>query len=193
VLAGWLLLVALASAENKPSPLVLAVEETSSGPFGGQKSRSCLRVYSDGRMVFASWSTSPVDIEDENGKVTRPEKTYARAYQFPERDSWEISSFIEFLESKPVRRLKSYFPPPHTAIDYFETTTVRWTPKNGKEKQVQTREYYVASLIEKTKYPAALIILMGKIEELENTVHEKGTDVEVPSDCKLQQAVGSRR
>ena len=141
-------------------------------------------LYSDGRLIQASSSTAAMGVQDENGKVTHPERTDYREYRFPERDSWQVSSFVDFLQSKPLFKLKSYFPPPHPPIDFVETSTVEVPLPNGKIKQIQTREYYVASLVEKAKYPSALIILMDKLEQLEDTVSEKGTPTESSSDCR---------
>ena len=141
-------------------------------------------LYSDGRIVQSSSSTAALGVQDKNGNVTHPEKTDYREYRFPERDSWQVSGFIDFLQSKALFHLKSYFPPPHPPIDFVETSTVEVFLLNGTIKQIQTREYYVASLVEKAKYPSALIILMDKLEKLEDAVGEKGTPTEPSSDCK---------
>ncbi len=171
---------------QEPARLVLKVDDVSSGPFGGQKGASGLKVYSDGRVIYSSWSTSAMGVQDERGKITHPEKRESREYRFPERDSWQVSAFADFLQSKAVRRLKSYFPAPHRPIDFFETSTVELFLPNGQTKQLRTQEYYVASLVEKAKYPSALIILMDRIKELENTVVDKGTPSEIPLDCRLE-------
>jgi hypothetical protein len=52
-------------------------------------------------------------------------------------------------------------------------------------KQISIREFYVASLEEKTRYPAAVIILMGKIDEIEQEALDKGKPTEPPADCQL--------
>jgi hypothetical protein len=185
--AALVLLVSgvMCSAQQQPATLVLKVEQKSSGPFAGKKELSCLMLYSDGRVVSAFSSTAGVEIQDEHGNVTRPKSGDSREYRFPETDSWQISEFIDLLQSKAVRRLKSYFPPPHKPIDFVETSTVRAFFSDGKSKQIVTREYYVASLAEKTKYPSALVLLMDRIEQFEKKVADKGTPTEVPSDCKF--------
>jgi hypothetical protein len=86
-----------------------------------------------------------------------------------------------------LRGLEPYYPPPHPPTDFFETTSVQVILPDGKGKQVHTREYYVASLVEKTKYPSALIVLMDQVEQFEHAVAENGTPTEVPPDCKLDQ------
>jgi hypothetical protein len=179
-----LVLGLLCSAQEQPAKLVLRAYHGSSGPFGGEKGSSCLMLYSDGRVVQASSSTAALGVQDKNGNVTHAERTDYREYRFPERDSWQVSSFVDFLQSKALLKLKSYFPPPHPPIDFVETSTVEVVLPNGKIKQIQTREYYVASLIEKARYPSALIILMDKVEQLEDTVAEKGTPTEPSSDCR---------
>jgi hypothetical protein len=177
----------LCLAQGKAATPVLKVEQNSSGPLGGEKEASCLTLYSDGRAVSASFSKAGVEIRDEHGKVTRPESGDSREYRFPERDSWQVSEFVEFLQSKAVKRLNSYFPPPHRPIDFVEISTVQVFFPDGTNKQIVTREYYVASLIEKTKYPSALVLLMDRIEQLEGKVSEKGTPVAVPPECKFEQ------
>jgi hypothetical protein len=175
------------SAQQNPATLVLKVEQKSSGPFAGGKELSCLMLYSDGRVVSAFSSTAGMEIRNEHGNVTRPKSGDGREYRFPERDSWQVSEFVDFVQSKAVRRLKSYFPPPHKPIDFVETSTVQAFLSDGKSKQIVTREYYVASLVEKTKYPSALVLLMDRIEQFEKKVADKGTPTEVPSDCKFEQ------
>jgi hypothetical protein len=183
-----LVLGLLCSAQEQPAKLVLRAYHGSSGPFGGEKGSSCLMLYSDGRIVQASSSTAAMGVQDKNGKVTHPERTDYREYRFPERDFWEVSGFVEFLQSKALFKLNSYFPPPHPPIDFVETSTVEVLLPKGRIKQIQTREYYVASLVEKAKYPSALIILMDKLEQLENTVSEKGTPAEPSSDCRQERS-----
>jgi hypothetical protein len=174
-------------AQGKPVTLVLKVEQTSSDPCAGEKEVSCLMLYSDGRVVSASSSTAVVDIQNDHGKVTPPESGNSREYRFTERDSWQLSEFVDLLQSKAIRRLKSYYPPPYRPIDFVEISTVRTFLPDCKSKDIVTREYYVASLVEKTKYPSTLVLLMGRIEQLENKVADKGSPAEVPPDCKLEQ------
>jgi hypothetical protein len=133
---------------------------------------SCLMLYSDGRAVSAFSSKAGSEA--------------SREYRFPDKDSWQVSEFGELIHSKAVRRLKSYFPPPHRPIDFVEISTALPFLPDGKSKQIVVREYYVASLAEKAKYPSALVLLMDRIEQIENKVSEKGTSVEPPPDCKFE-------
>ena len=96
---------------------------------------------------------------------------------------WDLSNY---LESKAVKRLPESFPPPHRPIDYFGNVTVQIIDSKGESKQISTREFYVASLEEKSHYPSALIVLMARIDEIENETNEKGKPVEIPSDCRLK-------
>ena len=188
-----LVLGLVCSAQEQPATLVLLAYHGSSGPFGGEKGSSCLMLYSDGRMVQSSSSTAAMGVQNENGKITHPERTDYREYKFPERDSWQVSGFVDFLQSKALLKLKSYFPPPHPPIDFVETSTVEVLLPRGKIKQIQTREYYVASLVEKARYPSALIILMDKLEQLEDAVAEKGTSTEPSSDCRQDRSATKAR
>ena len=175
------------AAQDEPVHVVLRAWQGSSGPFGGQKGKSCFMLYADGRIVECSSSSSALGVRDERGHVTHSEKSESREYRFPERDSWQIENFLDFLQSKPLRLLDSYFPPPHKPIDYIETSTVEVLLPKGKIKQISTREYYVASLVEKARYPSALIILMDKIEELEHIVSERGKPLGVPLECEFDE------
>jgi hypothetical protein len=182
------LLGLLGSAQDKPSRVLLRAYHGSSGPFGGEKGASCFMLYSDGRLVEVSSSTAALGVPDDHGKVTHPESTTSREYRFPERDSWQVSGYVDFLRSRALRKLNSYFPPPHRPIDYVETSTVEVFFPTGKRKQIQAREYYVASLEEKAKYPSALIILMDKLEQLEDTVAQKGIPTQEPEDCSIERS-----
>ena len=113
-------------------------------------------------------------VQDERGKVSHPERRDSREYSFRKETYRSLGDFADFLQSKAVRRLKTYFPPPHSAIDFLETSTVQIFFPNGKSQQLQAKEYYVASLVEKSKYPSALILLMDKIEQFEDTVAREG-------------------
>ena len=124
-------------------------------------------------------------ITDEHGNVTHPETKTSREYKFLDRDSWQVSGYIDFIQSRAMRKLKSYFPPPHRPIDYTETSTVDVFFSHGKTKRIQAREYYVASLEEKAKYPSALIILMDTLEKFEDTVADKGTSTSATVDCEF--------
>jgi len=180
LLPGWV----CPAQEKAAAKLILKVDETVDGPMGGQKSSSCLRVYSDGRVLYASWWNSGMTIIDkETGKNSRPEKTISVEHHLENGDEWELSSF---LESKVLKGIPDKYAPPHRPIDYFENVTVRIISPNGRERQISTREFYVASLEEKSRYPSALILLMGKIDEIEKETNEKGKATEIPSDCRLK-------
>jgi hypothetical protein len=185
-LAAVFLFGLLSSAQDKPATVTLRAYHGSSGPFGGEKGQSCFLLYSDGRLVQVSSSTAVMGVSDEHGKITHPESKSSSEYRFPERDSWQVSSYIDFLQSKALRKLQSYFPPPHPPIDFVETSTVEIFFSGGKSKKIQAREYYVASLEEKVKYPSSLIILMDTLEKLEDAVAQKGTATREPEDCRIE-------
>ena len=127
--------------------LVLRVDEISGGPFAGQKSASCLRVYSNSQVVYAQWSNSAAAIVDKaTGLASRPEHTSAFTAQLDDGDLQELSSL---LESKATRRLSQEYGPPDKPVDYFESVIVDILGLRGVVKKVSTREYYVASLEEK--------------------------------------------
>jgi hypothetical protein len=170
--------------EKARAKLILKVDETVEGPLGGQKSSSCLRVYSDGKVLYARWWNSGMTIVDkETGKKSGPEKIVSVEHRLEGGDEWELSSFIE---SKALKGLPDKFAPPHRPIDYFEDVTVRLIGPNGTERRISTREFYVASLEEKSRYPSALIVLMDKIDEIEKAANEKGKPAEIPADCRLK-------
>ncbi len=170
--------------EQADAKLVLSVDATVSGPYAGQKSSDCLRVHSNGRVLYARWWNSAATLIDAAGKRTRPEHTISTEYQM---DEFLISELTRLLKTKSVKNLRDAFGPPHAPIDYFENTSVQMRASNGHSKQITAREYYVASLDEKTKYPSALIVLMDKIDEIQRLAEEKGKPVEVPADCHLKQ------
>ena len=169
--------------EKTPAKLILKVDETVAGPFAGQKSSSCLRIFSDGRVLYARWSNSAGTVKDDKGKESRPDHTTSVEHRLDGTDVWELSNYVE---SKAVKKLPDSFPPPHRPIDYFENVTVQIIGSNGEKKQISTREFYVASLEEKSHYPSALIVLMSKVDEIENETNEKGKPAEIPSDCQLK-------
>ena len=179
LLPGW----ACYAQEKAPAKLILKVDEVVTGPFAGQKSSSCLRIFSDGRVLYARWWNSAAAVKDNQGKESRPENTISVEHHVDDTDVWDLSNY---LESKAVKRLPESFPPPHRPIDYFGNVTVQIIDSKGESKQISTREFYVASLEEKSHYPSALIVLMARIDEIENETNEKGKPVEIPSDCRLK-------
>lgn len=125
-------------------------------------------------------------IVDEAGRESRPEHKVSVEHQLDEGDVFELSTF---LESKAIKRLPERFAPPHPAIDYIENTAVQITLPRGLPKQISTREFYVADLEEKTRYPAALIVLMERIDEIEKEASDKGKPTEIPPDCQLKPGI----
>jgi len=99
--------------EKASSNLILKVDANVSGPFGGQKSSSCLRVHSDGKVLYAHWWNSFATVVDEKtGKESRPENTVSVEHHLDDGDKWELSSF---LESKVLKGLPEKFGPPSSA------------------------------------------------------------------------------
>lgn len=169
---------------NRSDGLVLKVDETVTGPFGGQKSTSCLRVYMDGKVIYSRWWNSAATIVDSVTNVaSRPEHTVAFADQLADTDIWDLS---RFLESKAVKRLSEKFGPPHPPVDYFERVSLEISGDKGNAKKILTREYYVASLEEKTRYPSALILLMERIDRIEEAAATNGKPAEIPADCSFK-------
>jgi len=163
---------------------MLKADEIVSGPIGGQSSGSCLRVYSDGRVIYAKWSHSAATVVDGVIRAeSRPEHTSAFAYQLGDGD---LSDLAGLLESKPVRGLPENFGPPHKSVDYFERIFVQILNSKGNSKRLSTREYYVANLEEKTRYPSALILLMDQIDQIEKAAAGAGKATNVPTDCSLK-------
>jgi hypothetical protein len=68
---------------------------------------------------------------------------------------------------------------------------VNWSPAKGQAKRVQAREYYVAALEEKAKYPSALIVFMNSIEQLETVITEKGTPETEDPGCQIPEALSN--
>jgi hypothetical protein len=120
-------------------------------------------------------------IVDKAGRESRPEHKVSVVHQLDQGDEFELSSF---LESKAIKRLAERFAPPHVPIDYFENTVVQITLPRSAPKQISTREFYVADLEEKFRYPATLIVLMDRIDEIEKEASDKGKPTEIPPDCQ---------
>ena len=174
--------ICLAQQKTVSNP-ILRVDERVSGPFGGQKSSSCLRIYSDGKVLYANWRNSAMSIVDKDGNKSRPEQTISLEHKLEEGDIDELSTFFE---SNAFKRLPEQFSPPHAPIDYIESISVQTMTPKGKSKHIAVREFYVASLEEKTRYPAALILLMGRIDEIEQATLDKGKQAGSPADCRLK-------
>lgn len=184
LLLGFLLSAARCLAQQEITrKLVLKVDETTAGPFGGQKSSSCLRVYSDDQVRYASWRTSAASVADGQGHVSRPEHTISVVLALEMGTASELSDFVQ---SRLVRGLTAAFGPPHRPIDYFETDSIEIPLPKGGAKKVSVREFYVASLEEKSRYPAALVVLMQEIDRIESKASADGTPADVPPDCQLK-------
>lgn len=167
-----------------PHRLILKVDESVSGPFGGERSAACLRFYTDGTVLYSTWGNSAFSVIDKTGGESRPEHSSSVQYKLDDGDAWELS---EFLNSKPVARLREKFDPPHRPIDYFERISVQIDREKGESKSFSVREYYVASLSEKVHYPPALIVLMDKIQEIEDEAQRKGNELlDPPEGCILK-------
>jgi hypothetical protein len=109
VFASWI----CSAQEKAPSKLILRADETGSGPYGGQKSSSCLRIYSDGRVVYSRWWNSAVTVVDEIGRKSRPEQTVSVEYHL---EDFEVEELSELFESKVLKRLPKKFAPPHRPV-----------------------------------------------------------------------------
>jgi hypothetical protein len=89
-----------------------------------------------------------------------------------------------FLQSKGISRLSSNFGAPHAPIDYFETTEIQLYGST-KPKTISAREFHVATLEEKAQYPSAFIVLMRKVNEIEEETQQKGKPADVPDGCRV--------
>jgi hypothetical protein len=49
-------------SQEQPARLLIKVDQTSSEPFAGERESSCLRLYSNGRIVYSNWSTSAFSL-----------------------------------------------------------------------------------------------------------------------------------
>ena len=103
------------------------------------------------------------------------------AYEY-KLENFSASELPRFVHSSSVTTLADSFDTPHRAVDYLESVNVTIPLADGSKKSINTRQYYVSSLTEKSKYPSALIVLMEKLQELEKQVVEKGKKVEVPAE-----------
>lgn len=171
-------------AQAKPEHLLVKVDQVSSGPMGGEKTSLCLRIYDSGRIVDSEWSRAGVQVVDSNGNKTRSEKTETSEYQIPQGDRWQMQELADFTKSKSVAHLSSSFPPSHPPIDFVENSTIGIMLPNGKTKTITVREYYSASLVERAKYPSALVLLMERLAQIEDEVAQKGKRIEPPADCE---------
>jgi hypothetical protein len=170
-----------AAQESPPVKLILKVDGWSRGPFEGQESASCLRVYSDGMAkYFHRWNPGKVKVDAKTGKKSLLEQTVSVELHLARAELSEISGF---LESDVVRALGESFAIPHNPIDYWESATIHIFGPNGNEKSVSLRDYGEASLDQRSQLPGALIVLMDKIEEIEKAAALKGKATKIPPDC----------
>ncbi len=124
-----------------------------------------------------------MSVVDESGKKTRQESSVSLEFKFPDEDNYRISELVELLQSKSIRRLPGHFGPPHPPVDFIETTALSIPLAKGGARTISAREYYAASLVERVKYPAAMVVLMEQIARLEDLVSEKGKPAPAASDC----------
>jgi hypothetical protein len=175
-------------AQEKAANLLLRADQNSSGPYAGEKASLCLLVYSNGKIIDSEWSRAGAETVDLEGKKTRSEKTVTFEYQVDERDIlWKIGELEDFLKSKSVLHLAASFAPPHRSVDSFEVSTIQINLPHATTKIIEVQGYYSASLIEKTKYPTALVLLMDNLARLEDEATTKGRPSEPPADCRGQQ------
>lgn len=175
---------AQASADKREkSKPVLRIEVEATGPFAGEASRTCTVIFPTGRVWTASWVRSWVWI-DSPAKPTVRNQLDSKEYMFRESDLYGLE---DLLDSREMRNLPSTFKPPHTPIDYFETTKLSISRGETQEQTIELREYYVASLSEKARYPSALVVLLGRVAELEEAVKSKGKPVEPPAECGFRE------
>lgn len=166
-----------------PNPtLIIAVDEDSYGPIGASRSLSCLRVYSNGKVTYARWWRSGITLVDsETGKKEPQEHGASFEYQLEKYAADELS---DFMQSKPVLKLSDSFAPPHAAIDYFETTHMKFQSKIVS-KEITAREFFVASLVERARYPSALLVLLQRVDEIRKDAENRGKADNVPKMCKI--------
>lgn len=160
----------------------LKVEQMSNGPFVGQKSVSCLTIYPDGRVTyFHRWNPGKVGVDAKTGKKVLLEQAFSVESRLSRADLLELPVF---LESEAVQGLRDSFAVPHVFIDYHESTTVEINGSDAKQKRIVTYDYGTADLERKSQLPAALVVLMDKIEEIKNQAALKGKTANIPLDCQ---------
>jgi len=189
LLLAFLVAATCPSQDKPPAKLIFKSNEATTGPIGGEKSFTCLRVYSDGRATYAkSWSDSFLTVDKQTSKETYDEHLVSKEFIFDELD---LLDFFAFLKSKPVQKLPETFGPPHTPIDYIEMIALEFTGRKDKLQRISTREFFVTDLEKLARYPAALIVLMHKLDEIERKVSSEGKSVAPPSDCHLKPSVAN--
>jgi hypothetical protein len=177
----------LLSQDQHPR-LLLKVDQSSSGPSEGEKESLCVRIYSNGRIINSEWSSAATEETEKNGKRSRSEKTVTFEYQIPKEDlDWKFSEFEDLLRSKSVLDLTTSYGPPHPPTRSVEVSTIQIALPDAKTKTISLRNYYDASLIEMTEYPAALVILMDELARIEDEATKEGKRSETPIDCHLQE------
>ena len=160
---------------------ILRADRWSDGPFEGQRSISCLTVFSDGKVnYFHRWNPGEVITDHKSGKKILLERTVSVERSLTGAELFEISTF---LESDVVKALDTSFALPHVPADYNEGTTVYIGEQEQAAKRISIRDYGEADLEEKSRLPGALILLMDQIEVIEKAAVTKGTYVRLPSTC----------
>ena len=153
---------------NRPEEVVLNVIQTGSRPFDS-KAASCLSVFSDGKVIYGVPSM----------------RSSVWTYRL---DSSERDELLDFLRSKAVRKLPKKFGPPEPAVDFFEIVSITIQHQTAKPQSLSTREYHVANLEEKARYPSALITLFDEIDRIGATARRTWTPAELPTDCAEKSA-----
>jgi len=170
-------------AQVKP---ILKVDGWSQGPFEGQKSISCLTVYSDGNVdFFHRWNPGQIQIDAKTGKKALVERVVSVESHLSSPDLLDVS---DFLKSDVITALQKGFVISHPFVDYQEGVTVCLGGPAGNEKCIEIRDYGEADLEQKGQLPGALIVLMDKIGKIEKTAILKGKTTKIPSNCSERAA-----
>ena len=160
---------------------ILKLDAWSQGPFEGQKSNSCLTIYSDGKLnYFHRWNSGRIKVNPNSGKKSLLEQTVSVESHLTHLN---LSELRHFLESDAVKMLAESFVVPHSPIDYSQSATIHIIGPGGNSKAVSIDAYSVADLEQKSQLPGALIVLMDKIEEIEKAAAVKGKATKIPPAC----------
>jgi hypothetical protein len=171
---------------NAQEKSILKVQETSRGPFAEQKSMSCLTVYSDGRVIFFHrWNPGRLKTDPKTGKKSLLEQTLSIESHL---NRAELLGVSDFLSSGILNAIGKSFVVPHVYFDYVEAATVSFTGQDAKEKRISIFDYGEASLEQKSRLPAALIVLMDKIAEIKKAATLNGKATKTPAECPEEMA-----
>jgi len=112
-----------------------------------------------------------VRIDTKSGKKVLVEQSVSVESHLSNSDRLEVS---DFLKSDMVTALGNQFFVPSAGIDYGEEATIYIEGPDGNEKRISIRDYSTAGLEEKSRLPAALIVLLDKIEKIEKSASLRG-------------------